>query len=473
MHATQSPASPLCAETHALPAENLLARFDRFGPRYTSYPTADRFVEAFDGRALHTAIEDRRDSWSARPVALYVHIPFCESLCYYCACNKIVTKHKERATPYLDSLFREIELWRERIGERARAGQLHLGGGTPTYLDDSQLALLLERLSSAFEFTPHAERAIEVDPRTVDRARLERLRRLGFNRISFGVQDLDPAVQEAVHRVQSEAEIAELMRAARDLRFDSINIDLIYGLPRQTPAGFARTIERIIALRPDRVALYAYAHMPQRFKPQRRIHESELPPAADRVTMLAQAIAAFSTGGYEYVGMDHFALPQDALARAKRQGLLTRDFQGYTANPECDLIALGVSAISKLGAIYSQNHRDIEGYQEALKTGNLPVMRGIVLSRDDLVRRSIIMALMCQGEVSFESIEQAHLVDFRKAFASELQELAPFEAENLIRIEPDYLRVTELGWFFVRAIAMVFDRYVRTSVAMSPRARLI
>ncbi|WP_046239794.1 oxygen-independent coproporphyrinogen III oxidase, partial [Delftia tsuruhatensis] len=393
----------------------LLRRFDVPGPRYTSFPTADRFVEAFGAEDYILALEHRKSSTAARamPLSLYVHVPFCESLCYYCACNKIVTRHHDRAAVYLDYLAREMALHTAHCGKGQAVSQLHLGGGTPTFFSDDELRTLMALLREHFKLEPGGEYSIEVDPRTVSVERLAVLKELGFNRLSFGVQDFDEQVQIAVHRVQPAEQVFALVAAARQLGFASINVDLIYGLPKQTPESFERTLAQVNALRPDRIALYAYAHLPERFKPQRRIAAEDLPQGADKLAMLSRSIAAFMDGGYVYVGMDHFALPEDALAVAKRQGRLHRNFQGYSTQPDCDLIALGVSAIGKVGASYSQNAKTLEEYYDAIDAGHLPVVRGLALSRDDLVRRAVIMAIMCQGAVLFEPMEQAWLLGFR------------------------------------------------------------
>ena len=440
----------------------LLRQFDVAGPRYTSYPTADRFVDAFDADDYALALQGRRDAGaSAAPLSLYVHIPFCESLCYYCACNKIVTKHHEKATQYLAYLAREVRLQVAQLGRGTTVSQLHLGGGTPTFLNDAELSQLLAMLHEAFVFLPGGEQSIEIDPRTVDAARLAHLASLGFNRLSFGVQDFDPDVQKAVHRIQPAHQVFDLMAEARALGFQSINVDLIYGLPRQNEASFDRTMAQICELRPDRIALYAYAHLPERFKPQRRVAANELPDAAARVQMLARAVATLTEAGYVYIGMDHFALPDDPLAVAKREGRLHRDFQGYSTQPDGDLVALGVSAIGRIGATYSQNAKTIDGYYDLLDQGRLPVVRGLALSRDDVLRRAVIMALMCRGHVNFDAMSEAHRIDFRHYFATEFAALGPLVAQGLVRMTDHDIDVTPQGWFVVRAIAMVFDRYCR------------
>lgn len=447
--------------SHAID-EQLLRRFDVPGPRYTSYPTADRFVEAFGCDDYIQALEQRRAGSMALPLSLYVHIPFCESLCYYCACNKVITKHHSKSAEYLRYLSRELELQVEHFGRGYNVSQLHLGGGSPTFLSDVELSDLLDMIKRHFNLTPGGEFSIEVDPRTVTPERLQHLYQLGFNRLSFGVQDFDPTVQKAVHRVQPAEQVFALVQAARDIGFESINVDLIYGLPKQTPESFRHTLEQIQQLRPDRIALYAYAHLPTRFKPQRRILSAELPSPSEKLSMLANSLAMLGDAGYDYVGMDHFALPDDALAVAKRQGRLHRNFQGYSTQPDCDLIALGVSAIGRIGATYSQNAKTLDEYYDALDQGRLPIVRGLALNRDDILRRSVIMAIMCQGELDFEAMGDAHLIDFKSHFSRELERLGEMVAMGLVRLSDSSLEVTEQGWYFVRAIAMTFDKYLQS-----------
>ena len=453
----------------------LLERFDVPGPRYTSYPTADRFVEAFGARDYELALEQRRSGPAALalPLSIYVHIPFCESLCYYCACNKIITKHHERSAPYLQLLSREVDLHVRHLGRGASVSQLHLGGGTPTFFNDEELAELMAMLRRNFSLVPGGEYSIEVDPRTVDETRLETLARLGFNRLSFGVQDFDPTVQKAVHRVQPAEQVFALVDAARRIGFESVNVDLIYGLPKQTPESFDRTLAQVTELRPDRIALYAYAHLPERFKPQRRIIAIDLPGAGHKVSMLARALASFDEAGYVYVGMDHFALPEDALAVAKRQGRLHRNFQGYSTQPDCDLIALGLSAIGKVGTHYYQNAKNLEEYQDALEQGELPIVRGMALSREDVMRRCLIMAIMCQGEIDFESVNLAWLLDFQQHFAPELAQLESLAADGLLELRPDGFTLTPTGWLMVRAVAMVFDKYLQADLQRARYSQII
>ncbi|MGE0099748.1 MAG: oxygen-independent coproporphyrinogen III oxidase [Hydrogenophaga sp.] len=458
--------------SHAI-SDDLLRRFDVPGPRYTSYPTADRFVEAFTEHDHIQALGQRRAGSMALPLSLYVHIPFCESVCYYCACNKVITRHHERAAQYLRYLAREVELQVAHFGVGHAVSQLHLGGGTPTFLSDAELEDLMAMLRRHFTLAPGGEYSIEVDPRTVTEERLRSLARLGFNRLSFGVQDFDPAVQKAVHRVQPAEQVFALVEAARRIGFESVNVDLIYGLPLQTPESFNRTLAQVNALRPDRIALYAYAHLPSRFKPQRRIVSAELPSPGDKLTMLSASLDALMGEGYVYVGMDHFALPTDTLAVAKRQGRLHRNFQGYSTQPDCDLIGLGVSAIGRIGATYSQNAKTLAEYADLLDQGRLPIVRGLALTRDDLLRRAVIMSLMCQGELQFESIELGHLIDFKRYFERELEVLQDMAEQGLVTIQPGGVQVTETGWYLVRAIAMVFDKNLQVDQDRAKFSRII
>jgi oxygen-independent coproporphyrinogen III oxidase len=471
--------APVPTDDTPVLSEALLRRFDAPGPRYTSYPTADRFTESFGAADLGQALHQRAEPPSsphprtALPLSVYVHIPFCDSVCYYCACNKVITRHHERAGEYLDALDREIDLVLAQSSPGQAVSQLHFGGGSPTFLSDAELQRVVASLEQAFSIDNSTEMSIEVDPRTVTPERLAHLRALGFNRISFGVQDFDREVQKAVHREQSFDSVRELMVAARSLGFQSINADLIYGLPRQTPQSFARTVQQIGELRPDRIALYAYAHLPTRFKPQRRIIAEELPSAGQRVAMLGDAIAGFLGRGYHYIGMDHFALPDDSLAVAKRNGRLHRNFQGYSTQPDCDLIGLGVSSIGKVGATYYQNAKTLDEYYAALGQGRLPVQRGIALTADDMLRRDVIMALMCQGRLVFDAIERAHPVVVREYFARELAQLQPMADADLLVIEPGAVQVTATGWYVVRAVAMVFDGWLHTDPLRDRFSRIL
>jgi oxygen-independent coproporphyrinogen-3 oxidase len=458
---------------HQFISNDLLRQYDVPGPRYTSYPTADRFVEAFTQEDYIQALCQRRGAGQSFPLSLYVHIPFCESVCYYCACNKVVTRQHGRAAEYLHYLAREVDLQVRHFGQGHTVSQLHLGGGSPTFLSDAELTDLMGMIRRHFVLVPGGEYSIEVDPRTVTRDRLSHLFGLGFNRLSFGVQDFDPTVQKAVHRIQPAEQVIALVQDAREIGFESVNLDLIYGLPMQTPESFARTLAQVSDLRPDRIALYAYAHLPARFKPQRRIIAAELPTAADKLYMLSASLVAFIDAGYLYVGMDHFALPEDALAVAKRQGRLHRNFQGYSTQPDCDLIALGVSAIGRMGGSYSQNAKTIEEYKDALDQGRLPIVRGLAMSRDDLIRKSVIMSLMCQGQLDFQTFEATYLIDFASYFSRELEALDDLATQGLVERDATGIRVTEAGWFLVRAIGMVFDRYLQGDLDRARFSKII
>lgn len=439
----------------------LIRRFDVNGPRYTSYPTADRFVEAFDASALRDWLAKRAVGGVSRPLSLYFHIPFCNTICYYCACNKIITKDHGRSAKYLNYLDKEIELQAQYLGGSRQVTQLHLGGGTPTFLAHDEMRQLMASVRSRFTLVPNGEYSIEVDPRKVDFETVKMLADLGFNRMSVGVQDFNYEVQVAVNRVQSVDETRLVMESARATGFKSVSMDLIYGLPKQNVISFNRTLEEVLELSPDRISLYSYAHLPGLFKPQRRIDGDALPSADTKLQILQLAIRRLTEAGYVYIGMDHFAKPDDELTVAQRQGRLHRNFQGYSTQVECDLLAFGVSSIGKIGPVYSQNVKTLDEYYDALDRDELPVMRGIELTADDLLRRSIIQALMCHFELSIESIEIAHLINFREYFAQELEDLREMQSAGLVAIEDQWISVQPAGRLLVRGIAMVFDRYIR------------
>jgi oxygen-independent coproporphyrinogen-3 oxidase len=439
----------------------LLRRFDINGPRYTSYPTADRFVEAFDAEAYKQWLGKRALGGVSKPLSLYFHIPFCNTICYYCACNKIITKDRSRSAKYLNYLEKEIELQAAALDGGRQVLQLHLGGGTPTFLAHDEMRALMAAVKRHFTLLPNGEYSIEVDPRKVDFETVALLAELGFNRMSVGVQDFNPEVQQAVNRVQSMDETRLVMEAARATGFKSVSMDLIYGLPKQNVISFNRTLEQVLELSPDRISLYSYAHLPGLFKPQRRIDAQQLPSADTKLQILQLAIRRLTEAGYVYIGMDHFAKPDDELPIAQRQGRLHRNFQGYSTYAECDLMAFGVSAIGKVGPTYAQNVKSIEEYYDALDQDRLPVLRGIELTPDDLLRRAVIQALMCHFEVSIESIEIAHLVNFREVFAAELDDLRAMQAAGLVQVTEKWISVQPAGRLLVRAIAMVFDRYLR------------
>ncbi len=439
----------------------IIRRFDVNGPRYTSYPTADRFVEAFDSDAAKLWLSKRNIGGISRPLSLYFHIPFCNTICYYCACNKIITKDHGRSAKYLKYLAKEVALQSEYLDGNREVIQLHWGGGTPTFLSHDEMRQLMDATRKHFKLLDGGEYSIEVDPRKVDRATVALLGELGFNRMSVGVQDFDEKVQQAVNRIQSEEETANVIDAARANGFKSVSVDLIYGLPHQTVMGFNRTLERVLAMDPDRLSIYNYAHLPSLFKPQRRIAEPDLPSADAKLQILALAIRKLTEAGYVFIGTDHFAKPDDELAVAQRQGRLHRNFQGYSTYADCDMLSFGISSIGKVGPTYSQNVKTLDEYYDRLDAGMLPVFRGIELTADDILRRSIIQALMCHFELSIESIESAHLIDFHKYFAGELEDLKEMEHAGLLKVEREWITVLPPGRMLVRIISMVFDRYLR------------
>ena len=442
----------------------IIRRFDVNGPRYTSYPTADRFVEAFGSEAAKLWLGKRNIGGISRPLSLYFHIPFCNTICYYCACNKIITKDHGRSAKYLKYLAKELTL--QSASLEGRDGeheviQLHWGGGTPTFLSHDEMRQLMGETRKHFKLLEGGEYSIEVDPRKVDTATVALLGELGFNRMSVGVQDFDERVQIAVNRIQSEEETANVITAARANGFKSISVDLIYGLPHQTVMGFNRTLERVLAMDPDRLSIYNYAHMPTLFKPQRRIADDDLPAPDTKLQILALAIKKLTDAGYVFIGMDHFAKPDDEMAIAQRQGRLHRNFQGYSTYADCDMLSFGISSISKVGPTYNQNVKTLDEYYDRLDAQILPVFRGIELNADDILRRSIIQALMCHFELSIESIESAHLIDFHEYFADELQDMKEMEQAGLLKIDREWITVLPPGRMLVRVITMVFDRYLR------------
>ena len=447
-------------------SEELIRRFDKLGPRYTSYPTADRFNAEFTEATYFTYLEQRatpgRDN---PPLSIYIHVPFCESLCYFCGCNKIVTKDHTRTTEYLSYLAKEMALVASHLGPDRRASQLHFGGGTPTFLTPDELRELMAMLRSHFEFLPDAEMSIEIDPRTVNDDTMAMLAELGFNRTSFGVQDFDVAVQQAVNRVQPYEMVEKAVTASRKSGFESINADLIYGLPKQSQASFNRTLDLVIELAPERIALYNYAHLPSRFKAQRLIVEADLPSAEERLQIFLMSVRRLLDAGYIYIGLDHFSKPGDELNLARIDKTLHRNFQGYTTRADCDLIGFGVSAIGKVGHSYSQSVRTVKAYYEHLDAGQLPIEKGFSLTDDDVLRRQVIMELMCSGPVTFASINAAHHIDFASYFADELSQLKPYEEAELIVVDAHRISVTPKGRMFVRAVGMVFDKHLAQSTA--------
>ena len=449
----------------------LVARYDVAGPRYTSYPTAPQFHGAFGATELRAAARRSNEDPIPRPLSLYVHVPFCLSPCFYCGCTRIITRDRSKAGVYLDHLYREIELTAPLFDRDRPVSQLHFGGGTPNFLDAAQMAELLESLARNFAFSRDATReyGIELDPRHCDAAYVHMLAAHGFNRISVGIQDFDPEVQRAVNRIQSVEQTRAILDAARESGMRSVSVDLIYGLPLQTLEKFERTLQQVIALRPHRVACYAYAHLPERFKGQRQIDTADLPDAATRLALLGQTVRLLTAAGYRYIGMDHFALPDDELALAQDAGTLQRNFQGYSTHGDCDLIGLGMSSISHVGDTFSQNARDLIPYYAALDAGRLPVARGLQLSADDGIRADVIQRLMCHGEVDIAAFEARHCLDFGVYFVAELARLRALERDGLVALERNRIVVTPRGRYLLRVIAMCFDAHLNQAQAQPVR----
>lgn len=453
---------------------SLIRKYGGRGPRYTSYPTADRFVESFDSGAYLRHLSQRSTGGLSRTLGVYLHVPFCDTLCFYCACNKISTRNRSVGERYAADLEREIALIDEALadGDR-RLAKMHWGGGTPTFLTEGETERLLTRLRNTFEFAADGEYAIEIDPRRAGPERIAHLASVGFNRMSVGVQDFDPVVQKAVNRVQSLDETMAVIEAGRKHGFRSINLDLIFGLPKQTEQGFAQTLERVIECDPDRVALYAYAHLPLMFKPQRRIVDADLPDGDAKLALLTLAIERLGDAGYVHIGMDHFAKPTDELAVALRNGSLVRDFQGYSVGRQCDTIGIGISAIGRIGAAYAQNAKTLYDYRGMLDRNELPIARGIELSYDDLMRGAVIQALACRFELSKESISIAYLVDFDRYFESEMEDLEALAADGLVELDGKWITITPRGRLLVRAICMVFDKHLRSAAAPTRYSRVM
>jgi oxygen-independent coproporphyrinogen-3 oxidase len=455
----------------------LLKRYDRPGPRYTSYPTALQFTPTFDVTQLLECAARSNAAPGSRPLSLYLHIPFCFSPCFYCGCTRIITRDAARGTRYVEQLLREIELVAPLFAREREVRQLHVGGGTPNFLSLSKLAWLVDGLSRHFVLSRSAERdfSIELDPRSVSADFAAGLARLGFNRVSLGVQDFDRTVQRAVNRVQSSEQTLHLIDACRDHGIRSVNIDLIYGLPRQRLDGFRQTLRQVVSARPDRVAVYGYAHLPRQFKAQRQISSSELPDPEQRLALLQLAIDELGSSGYRYIGMDHFALPDDELVRAQEAGELQRNFMGYTTHANCDLVGLGVSAISHVGDSFSQNFRELKAWEAAIDGSRLPLWRGMALSADDRVRAAVISQLMCQGFIGIDTIERDFGIDFATYFREALARLERHAADGLVSIGTSRITVTPAGQLLLRSLAMCFDAYLEPAMlaAAAPFSRVV
>ena len=443
--------------------KDLIRRYDTFGPRYTSYPTAVQFSTDYDvDDYLNWAKHSNEDPIPA-PLSLYLHIPFCDTICYYCGCSKVITKDKSKAAPYIKLLKQEIKLQGALFAKDRQVIQIHWGGGTPTFLSDKEIDEIIKCIRENFNVSAsdQVEFGIEVDPRTVDQRRIINLADMGFNRISFGVQDFDHKVQESVNRIQSTEEIKQHIIDAHIHGFQSINIDLMYGLPNQTMQSFTKTLDTIIELSPDRIAIYNYAHLPEMFKPQRRINEDELPSAEEKLNILQLCIDKLQAAGYVYIGMDHFAKESDDLVKAQQQGTLHRNFQGYSTNADCDMIAMGITAIGRIGDNYSQNVRTIDEYESRLNMGQIPVFRGIELEADDVLRREVINKLMCNNVLNIEKLEHKWGINFKTYFKSSMQNLQQMADDGLLEIEDTKLTITTSGRLLARSICMQFDRYLQ------------
>jgi len=441
--------------------QELIKRYDKSGPRYTSYPTAVQFTEDYteDDYRRHAKLSNQSD----RALSLYFHLPFCDTICYYCACNKIITKDRNKADPYLSRLHKEIEMQAQLFDQNRKVDQLHWGGGTPTFISHNQMRELMAVTRKHFNLHDDdtGEYSIEIDPREVTTESIQLLRDIGFNRMSLGVQDFNPVVQKAVNRIQTEDQTLNALRSARDAGFKSISVDLIYGLPFQTVESFAATLERIIEINPDRLSIFNYAHLPTLFKPQRRINEDELPSPLVKLDILKMTIERLSTAGYVYIGMDHFAKPDDELAIAQQNNLLYRNFQGYATHADCDLIGLGITSIGTVGRSFAQNVKTMDEYIERIDAGRLAVFRGIEIDDDDIIRRNVIMQLICHFNLKFADIETKNNIQFKDYFKEELKELATMDTDGLIELNDNEIRVTPKGRLLIRNICMVFDRYLK------------
>ena len=440
--------------------QDLIVRYGGRGPRYTSYPTALQFNDELTQADYEAKAKESNDS--DVPLSLYIHIPFCHSLCYYCGCNKIVTRNEDRVSRYMEMLYREIEMQSKLFDRKRKIEQLHFGGGTPTYLDKEQLAALMDHLRNSFTFdeSDAHEFSIEVDPRTVDAERIRELRALGFNRLSLGIQDFHEPVQKAVNRAQSPEEVQMLMDSAREAGFGSISFDLIYGLPLQTVETFNNTLEIAIAMKPDRLAVYNYAHLPERFKGQRMINSDDIPSPETKLDLLHHTIDKLCGAGYIYIGMDHFALPDDELVLARENGTLQRNFQGYSTHRQCDLVSLGVSGIGGIGNMFAQNSVSTIEYEEMIERGELPIKKGLLVDDDDLLRAAVIQDLMCYDTLSYDDFGARHGVDFREYFANEISKLKVLEDDDLLELSDAGINITPKGRLLLRNISMTFDRYI-------------
>ena len=442
--------------------KELITRYDRPGPRYTSYPPATQFQEDFGVNDYQKHAKETNRDLIPKPLSLYFHIPFCDTVCYYCACNKIVTKNRQHAIPYLDSLHREIEFQGKLFDRDRTVDQLHWGGGTPTFISHDQMCELMEVTGNNFTLRNDdtGEYSIEIDPREIDPESIPLLRKIGFNRISIGVQDFDPVVQKAVNRIQPLESTADAIQASRDNTFRSISVDLIYGLPLQTVKSFTPTVEKMVDLAPDRLAIYNYAHLPHLFKTQKQINEADLPSPAEKLEILKQTIDTLTAAGYIYIGMDHFAKPDDELVSAQREGLLYRNFQGYSTHANCDVVGMGVTSISRIGDSFAQNVRTLDEYVAGIHSGKIPIFRGYALDADDQLRSDVIAQLICHFSLKFSQIESLYDIDFNDYFSNELEGLSEMRSDGLLHVDEKEIQVLPIGRLLIRNICSVFDKYM-------------
>ncbi|MBX7157792.1 MAG: oxygen-independent coproporphyrinogen III oxidase [Verrucomicrobiae bacterium] len=458
------PSGPVkTTESFAVPTVDwkLIAKYDTSGPRYTSYPTAPQFTEEFTAHDLQETIHNANLQLNPPPLSLYFHLPFCESVCFFCGCNVTFTADRSRPHAYTQTLIQEMDLVKPLLQKRQKVHQLHWGGGTPTFFSPDQLNYLGEGIYQRFSFAENAEIGLEIDPRETKEEHLKVLSELGFNRLSMGIQDFDPTVQKAINRNQPETMTRNIIESAREHGFQSISVDLIYGLPHQSEKTFAKTLEKIIQLNPDRIALFNFAYLPEMIRHQKAIASDALPSAAEKFAILRRAITRFGEAGYRYIGMDHFAKPHDTLCQAQDQGTLSRNFQGYTTHGDCDLYAFGVSAISQIQNVYAQNQKNIHDYTKALANHQFATQRGIRLTPDDLLRREIIMTLMCHFSLDIQAIEKKYHILFADYFSEELKALSPFEKDELIRLSHNIIQITSTGRLLVRNLCMIFDAYLK------------
>ena len=466
--------NPTMDET-AIFNRELVEKYDFSGPRYTSYPTAVQFTENFKLVDYRNCVNDTNSELIPKPLSLYFHLPFCDTVCYYCACNKIITKNKQHATPYLENLHKEIKYQGTIFDSDRLVEQLHWGGGTPTFISHQQIYDLMGVTRENFNLCDDGteEYSIEIDPREIEEDTIAVLRRVGFNRISFGVQDFNPEVQKAVNRIQSYEETKDVIKTARENNFHTISIDLIYGLPLQTESSFSETLEKVIALSPERISVYNYAHLPHLFKTQTKIREEDIPSADEKLRILQQAIRLLTEAGYVYIGMDHFSKPDDELAIAQKSGNLYRNFQGYSTHASCDVVGMGITSISKIGDCYSQNVKTLDEYDDVISRGDIPVFRGYMLDFDDLLRREIIARLICHFRLDISQIEDMYVNDFNRYFFNEMKEIKSMERDGLLTLDNEKIEVSQMGRYFIRNICSVFDKYFNRDAQITQFSKMV